>query len=85
MKVPCEPAVMLRDLRPGSAAARVAQEREVLALREADCVIGYRQLAELDEVIATAARAELRPRAVLHPRCHWCDVPVAIHHRVLVP
>ena len=39
--------------------------------------IDDRELAELDEVIAAAARAELRPRAILQLRGDRRDAPVA--------
>src|SRR3954462_8141465 len=72
-------AVMLRDLRARAAAAREAEEGEVRARREASRWIGHRQLAELHEMIAAAARPKLRPGAILHARRHRCHVPVAIH------
>ena len=66
MELARQPAVVLRDLRAGAAAARVAEQREVLARAAGPTASSVdRQLAELDEVIAAAARAELRPRAIL--------------------
>ena len=58
-------AVVLRDLRARAAAARVAEQREVRARRQADGCVEHRERPELDEVVAAAAGAELRPRAVL--------------------
>ena len=57
--------VVRRHLRARSAAARMAQQREILPGRQACRVVEHGQLAELDEVVAAAARAELRPRLVL--------------------
>ena len=59
---------MIGDLRAGAAAARVTEQREVRPPRASPTrVVEHRELAELDEVVAAAARAELRPRAILHP------------------
>ena len=78
-----EPAVVLGHLGARAAAAGVAEEREVLAGREAHGGVEHRQQAELDEVIAAAARAELRPGAVLESRGDAGDAPVRVHHGVL--
>ena len=61
----------------------MAEEREVRALREAHAVVEDSQFSELDEVVAAAARAELSPGAIFHPRRHVRDAPVAIHHVVV--
>jgi hypothetical protein len=74
---------MVGDLRAGAAAAGVAEEREVCSRFESGRTVEHRELAELDEVIAGAARAELGPGAVLHPRGHVCHVPVGVHDLVL--
>ena len=68
MELARQPAVVLSDLRTGAAAARVAEEREVLAARESRRVVEHRELAELDEVIAAPTRAELRPGTILQVR-----------------
>src|SRR5262245_35391376 len=83
MELTREATVMLRHLRSSAAASRVTQEREVRPVREANGVVEDRQLAEFDEVVAAAARAELSPRAVFHPGRDGCDVPVTVHHVVL--
>src|SRR4029079_17335459 len=83
MKISREAALVLRDLRPGSPAARMAEQRKILARRHADDVIDHGQLAELDEMIAAAARTELAPRAILQARGHRRHGPVAIHHFML--
>ena len=85
MQLARQPAVVLRNLRAGAAAARVAEERQVLAARQPRRVVEHRELAELDEVIAAAARAELRPRAILQARGHGRDAPVGVHDLVLPP
>ena len=77
-------AVVIGDLSARAAASRVAEEREVLARRESGGWVGDRQLSELDEVIAAAARAELGPGAILHARRDAADAPVEIHDVVLV-
>jgi len=76
-------AVMVGDLRTGAAAAGVAEQREVPSRRESGRTVEHRELAELDEVIAAAARAELSPGAVLHPRGHSRHPPVGVHDLVL--
>ena len=68
MELARQPAVVLSDLRTGAAAAGVAEEREVVAARESRRVVEHREPAELDEVIAAPARAELRPGAILQAR-----------------
>src|SRR4051812_27734181 len=83
MQISREPAVMLRDLSPGSTAPRVTQKREILAGGETDSIVHHRQLAKLDEVIAAAAGSELTPRAILQLGCQRRDPPVAIHDLVL--
>src|SRR6266487_5588806 len=79
MEVPCQPAVVLRDLRAGAATAGMAEQRDVLAGRESHRIVEHGQLAELDEVVAASARAQLRPRAVLQARCDAGDAPIGIH------
>ena len=83
MELARQPAVVLRDLRTRAAAAGVAEEREVLAAREPRRVVEHRELAELDEVIAAAARAELRPGAILQLRGHARHPPIGVHDVVL--
>ena len=85
MQLAREPAVVLGDLRTSPTAARVAQEREVLAAREPARFVEHRELAELDEVIAAPARAELCPGAILQSGGHARDAPVGVHHVVLTP
>src|SRR2546427_10235108 len=70
-------AVMLSDLRAGATAARMAQERKVLAARESHRVVKNGELSELDEMVATPARAELRPGAVFQSGGHPRHLPVA--------
>src|SRR5689334_23672367 len=48
-------AVMLRDLRARAAAARVAEQREIVAAREREAIAEDREPTEPDEMIATAA------------------------------
>ncbi len=79
-----QPAVVVGDLRAGSPAAGVAEERQVLPRRESGSSIENREQAELDEVIAAPARAELRPGAILHARGHTRHPPVGVHD-VVVP
>src|SRR6266852_8421885 len=76
-------AVVLSDLRTSAAAARVAEEFEVLAARESRRVVRHRELAELDEVIAAPARAELCPGTILQVRGHTRDPPIGVHDAVL--
>ena len=45
--------------------------------------VEHGELAELDEMVAASARAELPPGAVLHPCRHPRDTPVGIHDVVL--
>ena len=59
-----------RRLRAGTAAAGVAQQREVFARRDARGRVEHGELAELDEMVAASTGAELRPSAVLHPCRH---------------
>ena len=60
---------MLRDLRTSAAAPRVAEQRQVLARATARRTSSSNTVscAELDEVVAAAARAELRPGASFSP------------------
>src|ERR1700674_593266 len=78
-----QPAVVLSDLRPRSTAARVAQECEVLTARESRRLVEHRETAELDEVIAGPARAELCPGAILQPRGHTRHPPIGVHDVML--
>ncbi len=78
-------AEVRRNGIPGAAAARVAEQREVLPGLEAERRVEHREDAELDEVVAAAARAELRPRAVLQTGRDARHVPVLVHHGVLAP
>ena len=61
----------------------MAEERQIRARRESRAGFGDRQLSELDEMIAAAARAELGPGAILHARRDAADAPVEIHDVVL--
>src|ERR1700716_3424178 len=76
-------AVMLSDLRTSAAAARVAEECEVLAARESRRVVQHRELAELDKVIAAPTRAELCPGTILQFRGHTRHPPIGVHDVVL--
>jgi hypothetical protein len=75
MELAREAAVMLRDLRAGAAAARVTEEGEIAPGGKTGRLIEDCELSELDEVIAAAARAELRPRAVLELACSVARTP----------
>src|SRR5262249_60448861 len=68
MELAGELAVMIRDLRAGAPATRVAEKANVSARLESHAGVGHHQLSELDEVIAASARSELRPGAILHLR-----------------
>jgi hypothetical protein len=83
MEITCQPTVMLRHLCARPATARMAQEREVLALRESDCVIDNGKLSEFHEVVAAAAGAQLIPGAILQPGGNGGDSPVPVHDIVL--
>ena len=83
MNIARELAEVLRDLRARPPAARMTEQREVGARREADRLVHDGQLAELDEVVPAAARAELRPRPILELRGNGRDGPVPIHDVVL--
>src|SRR5260370_20768917 len=76
-------AVVLSDLRTSAAAARVAEECEVLAARESRRVVQHRELPELDEVIAAPTRAELCPGTILQFRGHTRHPPIGVHDVVL--
>ena len=67
----------------GSTAPRVAEQSQVPPLRQTGRRIEHREHAELHEVVAASARAELCPRAVLQPGRHLRRAPVVVHHRVL--
>ena len=67
MEIPREAAVVLGHLRTGTTTAGVTQEREIRSAWKPDRVIEHRELAELHEVVSAAARAQLRPRAILQP------------------
>ena len=83
MPIAREAAVVLRDLRAGPPAAGVTEQREVLARRQPDRAVGHGELPELDEVIAAAARPELRPRAILEAGRDVAHAPIRIHDTVL--
>src|SRR5216684_6627500 len=76
-------AVVLSDLRTSAAAARVAEECEVLAARESRRVVQHRESAELDEVIAAPTGAELCPGTILQGRGHARHPPIGVHDAVL--
>src|ERR1700733_7351433 len=83
MELARQPAVVLRDLRTGATAARVAEECKVLTGRKSRRVVKHRELAELDEMIPAPTRAELGPGAVLQSRGHARDPPISVHDVVL--
>src|SRR5439155_22286446 len=76
-------AVMIAHGRAGAAAAAVREQRDVGARLEiANRSVG-REQAEFNEVIATAAGAELRPGAVLVLPRDRADGPIGVQHFVL--
>src|SRR5713101_6048365 len=83
MELARQSAVVLRDLRTGATAARVAEECEVLTAQESRRVVKHRELAELDEVIAAPTRAELCPGTILQVRGQTCHPPIGVHDLVL--
>ena len=83
MERSCETAVVLRHLRTGAAAPGMAEECEVRSGRQAGGLVKNGELAELDEVVAAPARAELSPRTILHPGGDGRDSPVTIHDLVV--
>src|SRR5229473_6068190 len=83
MELARQPAVVLSDLRPRATAARVAQQCEVLTARESRRLVEHREAAELDEVIAAPARAELCPGAILQSRGQTRHPPIGVHDVVL--
>ena len=83
-----QPAEVLGDARPRAAAAAVGQQRQVLPRGQVQPVgriqvVEDREHAELGEVVAAAARAELRPGLILQAGHHGSDAPVLVHNRVL--
>ena len=76
-------AVVVADLRAGATAAAMAEEREVFAGLEAGGRVQHRERAELDEVIAAAAGAELRPCLVPVRLRDRADAPIRVHDLVL--
>ena len=77
---------MLADRRARAPRPGVGQEREVVAGGKAERsgLVGRdRERAELHEMVAAAARAELEPRAVAEPLRHRRDAPVLVEHGVL--
>ena len=85
MELPCQPTVMLRNLRTCASTAGMAEERQVPAGRETDSVVEHGELAELHEVVAAPARPQLGPGAILQSGRDDGDVPVAVHDIVLAP
>src|SRR5688572_3427874 len=83
MQLASELRVVIRHLRAGPPAARVAEKRDVSAWLQSDARIGDDQLPELNEVVAASARSELRPRTVLHLRGQGRHGPVLVHDVVL--
>src|SRR3984893_2453155 len=83
MKLARQPAVVLSDLCTRTSAPRVAEECEVLTARESRRLVEHRETAELDEMIAGPARAELRPGAILQPRGHTRHPPIGVHDVML--
>lgn len=83
MELARQAAVVLGDLRAGPTAAGVAQERKVLAARESQRVVKNGKPPELDEMVATPARAELCPGAVLQSGGHARRPPIGVHDVVL--
>ena len=78
-------AVVRRHGRARPAAAAVAEQREVGPGGQPEVGLVEGQGAELHEVVAAAAGAQLAPRfvaALLGDRAH---APVAVHHLVLAP
>ena len=61
----------------------MTQQRQVFAARKTHGLVKHGELSELDEMIAAAARAQLRPRAILHPRRDVGHAPVGVHDAVL--
>ena len=79
-------AVEIAHLRARAARTRVREQREVFARLKAKRLRLLRvhgERAELDEVVAASARAELRPRLVAQPVRHRRNAPVFVHHVVL--
>src|SRR5688572_22967853 len=66
MEMAGQPAVMLCDLRTGTSASGMTEQRQVRPAPEARRFIQDRELAKFHEVVAAPARAQLRPGAVLH-------------------
>src|SRR5215472_10207378 len=83
MKVPRKTAVVVCDVGASAAAARMTQQGQVCAARKTHGLVEHGELPELDEMIAAAARAQLRPRAILHPRRDVGHAPVGVHDAVL--
>src|SRR5262245_47224200 len=83
MHLASELAVVPCDLRTRAATAGMTEKRQVLALRQPDIGVHHVHDAELDEVIAAAARAELRPRAILQASGERRDTPIGVHDVVL--
>src|SRR5437879_5813026 len=83
MELARQPAVVLSDLRTRATAARVAEECEVLTARESRRLVEHCEAAELDEVIAGPACAELCPCAILQPRGQTRHPPIGVHDVVL--
>src|SRR5438093_535354 len=83
MELARQPAVVLGDLRAAATAARVTQERKVLAAGEPHRVVKHGELPELDKMIAASAGSELCPRTVFQSRRQVRDLPIGVHHVVL--
>ena len=73
---------MVANLRAGAAAAAVAQQGEIRARLKAEFLVFDGEFAELDEMIAAAAGAELRRGLVAKALRDGADRPVRVHHRM---
>src|SRR5512140_1112617 len=68
---------------PRAAAAAVGEQRHIgSGCKSVNFAVSGKQ-AELDEMVAAAAGAELRPSPVFVLFGHWAGVPIRIQHLVL--
>src|SRR5256885_15476283 len=66
MELAGQPAVVIRNLRSGTATAGVAEKCDVSARLKPNTGVGHDQLSEFHEMVAAATCSELRPCAILH-------------------
>src|SRR5207245_11489159 len=78
-----ELAVMVAHSRAGAAASAVGKQRHISSRRQSMNFPMSGKQTELDEMIAAAAGAELRPGAILILAGYRADAPIGVQHFML--